>query len=773
MGQLYILDLTRRAGGADITKSRKHRDGGRSLHTVATYNMTPMGLDHPKGPDGRFVDGHPSVAALGDMPDFAHRLSDADLKRAKAQNQSLASAIATEEKRRAAAAQAAKPLKAKAPVKAVPAELAERVEAAKKRPLPSDIAHFEAEFSKLTVAQIEALNTGILAGKSKKEKVADAVRNLTYRVQSEAITHATHDTGMASAQRNAEKRALQAEFKRRKALADKRGDREEYAALVAGYGTAGTGPGLPPEKATGEKDPERMRAAFEGQRNLFHGNPLPGTHAWREHEAAYAAMSDADKINDLTRRIGISQDPNEKALLTAERSDLAAKAMGKPAKPLKAKGSAALSSDKVNELHDLVNKKDLTEADRDRARAILTSMTLPQLAAYADRNDLTMTGTNKADKVNSLVFALVGGRLDSAAIASGIQRGQHETRVAALRAATDRDTARGWLTGLTVADLKVVAAKLGMRGQRGTKKELSDAIVEFTAGNRADSAAIRGGVADPPDAGSLAGQQALIKRKRDIMRKLEGAEARSRDAGRSTQSDEEVTLHEDLRKVDAEIRAFGRAPKPDAGAQPTHLEGSKPRTIGDGQFHGVHYHGDGNMGSVIQDMSERQRSINVGGKRLDDTLADVIILGHSGERGVSARQVQEWKRIAADVEMVDADAARRIRGALADIAKPSALDAESFVTATTPAPLAQLMRDVHGAAANVFKPDDELKHLGELARKWDAGELSRMRLINAIEQGTLRRHESQEGFFEIREAVRRARLALEAMGRDLVPPGRA
>lgn len=248
MGQLYILDLTKR--GVDITKSRRHRDGGPSLHTVATYNMTPMGMDHPKGPDGRFVDGHPSVAALGDMPDFAHRLSDADLKRAKAQNQSLTSAIAAEEKRRAAAVQVAKPLKATPRVKTIDPALAAKVKEIRKRPIPGDIEFLERELPKLTVAQIVELGgpDAIFPSRDKKGKVDDLIRSLTHFLQSEAITHNSHDSGMSDPKRNAEKRALQDEFKRRKELAVQRGDREEYAALVAGFGIAGTGPGLPPEK---------------------------------------------------------------------------------------------------------------------------------------------------------------------------------------------------------------------------------------------------------------------------------------------------------------------------------------------------------------------------------------------------------------------------------------------------------------------------------------------------------------------------------------------
>jgi hypothetical protein len=61
-----------------------------------------------------------------------------------------------------------------------------------------------------------------------------------------------------------------------------------------------------------------------------------------------------------------------------------------------------------------------------------------------------------------------------------------------LATATTRDEARSALVGLKVAELKAVAADLGMRGVGSlSKNDLLASIVEFTVGNRINSAAIR------------------------------------------------------------------------------------------------------------------------------------------------------------------------------------------------------------------------------------------------------------------------------------------
>lgn len=620
MGQLYILDFTKR--GVDITKSRKHRDGGSALDWRA-YNATRSGLDHPKGPDGRFVDGHPSVGILGDIPDFVHRLSDADLKRTDEQANSLIRALTAEKGRRGsdafaqavAADKAKKPLKAtarpKAAAKAIDPALTSKLEQIKKRPLPGDREFLEGALGKLTIAQIQSLDENPLPAGSKASKVEEMVRRLTRQLASEAVTH----------QGSAKGRDYDADYRSRLADATKRGDRDEYAALVAGFGVGGTGPGLPPKK---REDPLSRQMREDHAAIMSWRNPSQST--------------TETQVNDLTRRIEAATDPATKKRLKAERAALAGEVMGKPApaaKPLKATKPAAKAND---------------------GSALTGSW---------------MDGTFAAD-------------ID--AVIKNPKAGSAELLTAQLER-------------LKVAELGELAKKYDVKLLGRTKKEKIAGFVASTVQNKLNSQAIR-------------------------------------DQTNFT-------------------------PKPKT---PTHLDTPR-RTDGDGQFYGDHYHGDGQIGTVIEDFRPDQARINVGGKRLDDALADVIIRGHGGEAGISAWQVQEFKRIANQVRSIDVDAADSIDRAVKKIDPPRSFDSfqiDDFVTDNTPKPLAELMRVVDSAAANVFDPDAELKALAEMARKWDSGELRAMQLARDVEMFSPRRHESQEGFFEIRNAASRAGKALEA-----------
>lgn len=654
---MAVINLSRSLGHGltpDLTKRKR----GTSAHTVASWNATPGGVKHPKGADGKWVDraglidairsiapeahwgqmrgGAAAKTGVHDWTDeelasvaghaevFSRKLKEeievrriareapitdreAELQAFREKGFEAMSSLDLERMRvlggempeaSAPKANPAKPLRAKAPTKPIDPALAERVEAMKKRPIPSDRAYLEEQLPKLTVAQLGELGRfGDWAdlppvGKTKADKVQDVIRRLTNRLSSEAVTH----------QSSAKGREHYDEYRRRLAAAEARGDRDEYAALVAGFGTGGTGPGLPPEKVPPKQnfsvasDPWAGAAARKAQLDQTlrtSGNPaeleaaarewgeLTGgeRHMWIDgYRGDYARMAAdnrgtnrkanagavADRIGELgsedeivaalggkgaaeLRRVGAElgirfpsgmKDPD--ALRAHIGRSMMAYGSGdakpNPAKPLRASGSkhidnppeageSAITKPAAKGV-GRISAKDLpeamaeidalaanpkTERDRDRVKYLLGRMTLAQIKQVADKHhNGLLIGANKDEKARRLADTIVGTKLDAAGIAGGIQSGAHATRVAALRAATDRETARGWLTGLKLADLKEVADELGMPGgaaRPASKGALGEAIVEFTAGNKANSRAIRGGVLDPPAEGSLAARQ--------------------------------------------------------------------------------------------------------------------------------------------------------------------------------------------------------------------------------------------------------------------------
>lgn len=472
-GPLYIDLGKRKRGGIDKPDSGLDWRG---------YNAAPH-----DGPDkdarGRWKSGHPSVRALGEMPDFAHHFSDDDLRDAKGQAKSLLLAIEAEEKRRKAEAPA-KPIPAtgaKKPAKPVDPALLAKLEAVRKRPLPRDRAELEAELKGLTVAQLNTLEGAQYSSGKKADKVNSIIDHAVGQLKHEAITHNVggHRAG-SSPEETQRHEQRQAEFLRRKALANERGDREEYAALVAGFGISGTGPGLPPEK------PARQKTISEA---MFGDEPLMGSHAWR-------AQQEAKKAN--------------------------------PAKPLTVSGSAITKP--TTKGHGRITAKDLpaamaeidalvanpkSERDRDRAKYILGRMTLPQIKQVADKhNNGLVIGASKDEKVRRLADSIVGTKLDSDAIQGGWQDSAVGTAIASIIAnpkTGDAENLAGWLGSLKVSEIDAMAVKHGVKLLGRTKQEKIDSFVDSTVQNKLNSQAIRGGVGDAPAPGSLAAQQAAAK----------------------------------------------------------------------------------------------------------------------------------------------------------------------------------------------------------------------------------------------------------------------
>jgi hypothetical protein len=710
-GPLYIDLGKRKRGGIDKPDSGLDWRG---------YNAAPH--DGPdKDAKGRWKSGHPSVRALGEMPDFAHHLSDDDLRDAKGQARSLIQAIEAEEKRRKAEA----PAKPKAAVKPIPAELAERVEAIRKRPIPSDIDYLERQLPKLTVAQLEQLARQgedwaevPLPGGSKASKVEGTIRRLAGRLMSEAVTH----------QSSAKGREHYGEYRRRTKLADERGDREEYAALVAGFGIGGTGPGLPPEKPVPKKTISQA---------MFGDEPLMGSHAWRAQQESAAQK-------------------RERAL-------------------------------------DMLSR---TPDDEGEARRI--RLEAAELAASADRMEAGAKAQERAKKPLK-VSARKGGATEDAsvAIAAAMQSSWMDSTfgstIDAIIAKPNSDspaTLTEMLSRLKVSQIGELAAKHDVKLLGRTKKDKIDSFVASTVQNKLNSQAIREGAATRPgergfDVG--AASPAKIRRQEDRIARLSVAldvENRKRSKTSRIQSRKESQLRHELTQAKRELAAMkggsGQSglERPAGGpikpgefgsgsgkpASPTYLD-TPARTVGDGQFHGDHYHGDGNMGTAIKGMSPKQRSINIGGKRLDDALADIIIMGHSGEPGVSARQVEAFKDIAAQLGQIDSSAANAVTRAISKINPPRSFDSfeiDSAIRPGDPEPLRRLMEDIDSAAANVFEPDAELKALEKMVTDYREGQISATRMINGL-GNVMRRHESQEGFFEVRNAIQRAERDLEAM----------
>lgn len=613
---------------------------------------------------------------------------------------------------RAPKASPGKPLRAakvKAPVKPIPAELAARIEAARARPMRSDIAYLEKELPKLTIAQLEALavegehwKDTPLPGGNKKQKVSFTLDRIVGKLQHEMVTH----------QGSAKGSDYDNEYRRRLKLADERGDRAEYAALVAGFGSGGTGPGLPPEKTVAPKQ------------DFGVGSDPWGTPEARAQEARL-------------RETGIIPEKLEDVIVGNAGAEMHArnKAKAEAAKPLRAK--------KVKPAKEGNNLE-------------------------AIRN------------------------LSPAAFGSEDQRLNAIASIVANPQAGDAERLKSWLESLKLPELKAAADKHGVKLIGRTKAEKIDSFVASTVQNKLNSQAIRGGVLDAPAPGTLAAKQADgkgLKTLQDKVARLAVAldvENRKRSKTSRIQSSKESRLRHQLtearRELAAKEKASGFAPgvladdraeamddaliaagNPFSG--PTHLDTPR-RTSGDGMFFGDHYHGDGRIGAVIEDLSPDQARINVGGKRLDDALADVIIEGHRGELGATNRQIEKWRTISDQVRPIDADAASRIDRALARFKMPTVPYLSDQALADAPEPL-RVLRGRIGSIPETGQGGGELKRLSEIIEGWSKGEIRALELDRRVQSLTDMRHESQEGRFEIAKAVEQALRELEAMKAEL------
>lgn len=779
MGQLYILDLTKR--GVDIDKAARGKGRDRiSAHTVRSWNALP-GQDHPKDAKGRWTSGHPSVGLMGDLPDVVGRLSDDDLKRADAHANSLIAALTAEKGRRGvaamAAAQKAKPLKATArPAKAVPAAVAERVKAIQKRPIPSDRAWMEAEFPKLTAAQLQSLDShDVKLIGSKKQKVDELIRRMMSRLQGESVTH-----------RAEHKKELDAEFSRRKKLADERGDREEYAALMAGFGIAGTGPGLPPEKGAApalkltpdesitKTDPYTMNEGTDAEKRRLA----------REARAAEKAKSPEKGEKTISQAL-FGDEP-----LMGSKEWLAQREKPAPAaKPLKA------TKPGVDDARIAAMIAKPKSGDREELKAMLSGLTLPQIKAVSERHaDGILLGSRKEDKVNSLVERLIGGQLNSEAIRSGIDSSSASARRVQIAAVLrkfqgDQEGMAAELKNwkLSAAELKDLAYELNVdipsaaRTKAARERYLTTTLAEHSrrsggyggAQREVREASERTKVAEK----AIPGIAALERKKAKLRTQMDAAESRSRESGRMTQSDREAELHNEMRRVEDEIRALKQGAKANlerlAGGPLSDFAGPRyldtPRKVqGTGAFFEGHFHPDGRMGTAWQGLSARQASEDIGGMRLDDALAEAIRMGYDGQPGRIGEQMIRFQEIISRVRDP------KVKGDLQyafDRLKPQARhDLTAKELADAPEPLRELMSHL-GTIPDTGQGGGEVTRLADILRRWSAGELRGGMLDVEVQRLSGFRHESQEGYHEMARAVDKATERIRAMRRDLKRPG--
>lgn len=790
MGQLYILDLTKR--GVDIDKAARGKGRDRiSAHTVRTWNALP-GQDHPKDAKGRWTSGHPSVGLMGDLPDVVGRLSDDDLKRADAHANSLIAALTAEKGRRGvaamAAAQKAKPLKATRPTKPVPPAVAERVAAIQKRPIPSDVAFLEAELPKLTMAQLDTLNPydDLKLSGSKAERVRELRSRLTGVLSHEAITHGTHDRAFDPLGKNSEDRARQEEFKRRKKLADERGDREEYAALMAGFGIAGTGPGLPPEKgaAPALKLTPDERITKTDPYTMNEGTDAEKRRLAREARAAEKAKSPEKGEKTISQAL-FGDEP-----LMGSKEWLAQREKPAPAaKPLKATKPGA---DDARIAAMIAKPK---SGDREELKAMLMGLTLPQIKGVAERHaDGILLGSRKEDKVNSLVERLIGGQLNSEAIRSGIDSSSASARRVQIAAVLrkfqgDQEGMAAELKNwkLSAAELKDLAYELNVdipsaaKTKAARERYLTTTLAEHSrrtggyggAQREVREASERTKVAEK----AIPGIAALERKKAKLRTQMDAAESRSRESGRMTQSDREAELHNEMRRVEDEIRALKQGAKANlerlAGGPLSDFAGPRyldtPRKVqGSGNFFEGHFHPDGRMGTAWQGLSARQASEDIGGMRLDDALAEAIRMGYDGQPGRIGEQMIRFQEIISKVRDP------KVKGDLQyafDRLKPQNvpnLTAKELDDA--PEPLMALLRHL-STIPDTGQGGGEAARLVDILRRWSSGELRAGMLEIEVHHLSGLRHESQEGYHEMARAVDKAAERIRAMRRDLKRPG--
>lgn len=708
-----VIDLSKRKRKVDV-------DGP---DTVATWNV--KNPTHPRSGDGRWS------ATAGDVMSalqawHAPRGSDdtgmgdweaADLQSVKVHVTNLARAIEMEQHRRKASEMnPSKPLKVSKPVKEIPADLKAKLAEIRKRPMPGDREYLEGALKGLTVAQLDQVGRfgehSDLApqGRTKAEKIKDVVQRHVGILGHEAIVQGNHDTALGG-DLNRVRRDQKAEFERRKKIAVERGDRDEYAALVAGYGTAGAGPGLPPEKPRGGVESITPRTADE----VIVGTAGAEMHARNKARAASEAAN--------------------------------------PSKPLTASGSKPKAATKTPleraeaKLEELKGKLGLAEDKRRRAKG-------GKVASLAESR-LRGQIADARQEVSRLKGEVSDTPNDGSALRSSWMDGTFASDIDAIIAKPNSASVvllTDMLGRLKVSELNELAVKHNVKLLGRTKRDKIESFVDSTVQNKLNSQAIRGGVADPPAEGSLAARQNLDRR-------IEELRVKSRDSRSESQR---AMLDDKRRRLEAERDGTPVAAAPSVGKQagPTHLD-RPARTSGDGQFWGNHYHGDGVMGTAVQRLTEEQRALNIDGERLDDAIGDVIIEGHKGEIGVSQRQIAKFKAISAKI--ADPQAKAVVDQQIARLRPAVAPEVSAPVMAAAPAPLRKLLNRL-GDIPDTGQGGREADRLAAIMRQWEAGELRAMRMDMELESLTGLRHESQEGYHEMKRAVSEAAKEIKAMG---------
>jgi hypothetical protein len=294
------------------------------------------------------------------------------------------------------------------------------------------------------------------------------------------------------------------------------------------------------------------------------------------------------------------------------------------------------------------------------------------------------------------------------------------TLVEQLSRATSRDQARAALDGLTVAQLKDLAANLRDGGitvpGRPTKEALTRAIIEYTAGRRLDSEAIsRAG--NPPT---------------------------------------------------EQVRPEPPRPTPVSGAlsdQPLAENG-----WGYNPSLPVHYHEDGPIGTAVRYMG-RDARMDVDGQPLGNVLGRTATDVVTGRR--SAQQALDEFKTIRDRLPAGSQARAQLDAAIRDMDAPAS--PTPTLPAATPTPLRQLMSDLHAIPLVRRDPGVEQAALRTIAEDFTAGKTGGLRMVDAVRRLANRRHESlgECGKFDIDRAVGKAVTALSNMDRkSLYPPSR-
>jgi hypothetical protein len=174
----------------------------------------------------------------------------------------------------------------------------------------------------------------------------------------------------------------------------------------------------------------------------------------------------------------------------------------------------------------------------------------------------------------------------------------------------------------------------------------------------------------------------------------------------------------------------------------------------------VNYHEDGAIGTAIGRMG-RDALLDVDGGPLAELLGVAATDAVTGR--ASMQEVLERVRRLRD-RMPESSAARRELGeAVRKLDAP--LTPVPPVPGAAPAPLRQLMADLHAVPLVRRDPGPEEEALARILDDFAAGRTAGARLILAVRGLRQRRHESAEGKFEIDRAVDRALQALDAMQR--------